>query len=113
MDELKVIHGSDLKYKIEIESESFDTSTDSVTCEISAGDVSFVIPQPNESSHGNDAAMIYDDEDSKVIYVCFNTSRLPLCTPVYLTVKVHIADDDFPDGYRTEISKVKLCTLYE
>lgn len=109
--ETRVIQGSDLKFRIEIESESFDTSRDSVTCEISAGEVSFTIPAPNTSNYGNDAAMIYDEENPNVIYICFNTTILP-CTSVYLTVKVHIADDDFPDGYRTEISRVKLCTLY-
>ena len=109
--ETRIIQGSDLKYRIEIESESFSTSTDSVTCEISAGEVSFTIPAPNTSNYSNDAAMIYDDEDPKVIYICFSTEALP-CTSVYLTVKVHIVDDDFPDGFRTEISRVKLCTLY-
>ena len=108
----QAIKDSDLKFRIEVECGGLDLSRDRVECEVSAGNVILPIPSIGEEPDlNNDATTTYDPEDPNAIYVCFNTSILP-CTSVWLTVTAYVPDEDFPDGYRKEIAKTKLCNLY-
>ena len=108
----QAIKDSDLKFRIELECGGLDLSRDRVECEVSAGNVILPIPSIGEEPDlSNDATTTYDPEDPNAIYVCFNTSVLP-CTSVWLTVTAYVPDEDFPDGYRKEIAKTKLCNLY-
>ena len=106
------IKESDLKFRVEIQCEGLDISRDRIECEINAGHVILPIPSiGDEPDTENDAATTYDPEDPNAIYICFNTTVLP-CTSVWLNVIAYVPDDDFPDGYRKEIARTKLCNLY-
>lgn len=110
--ETKTIKGTDLKYRVEINCSGLDVSIDRVECTVVGGGTSLPIPPLGEQADlEHDARTLYNEDEENVLYICFNTSVFPN-TSLHLIVKAYVPDEDFPDGFRTEIAKTKLCDLY-
>lgn len=96
--------GTEVKYLVNIESCGFDMVADDFEITIKRGTTS-------RTFHKNDLIeeVITIPEEVHNFYLCFDTSYFG---PGVLTaiVKAYVPDNDFPDGYRTEIEKFDLMT---
>lgn len=96
--------GTEVKYLVKIESCGFDMVADDFEITIKRGTTS-------RTFHKNDLIeeVITIPEEVHNFYLCFDTSYFG---PGVLTaiVKAYVPDNDFPDGYRTEIEKFDLMT---
>ena len=107
------IQGTDLKFRVEIDCSGFDLSEDELEIAILARKKEIPVPHLDSLS-GDDlsgkAAWLCDPDAVNTIYVCIPTRGLPQ-TVLWLLVKAHVPDPDFPSGERVEIATLQLCTL--
>lgn len=107
------IQGTDLKYRVEINCPDFDLSVDELEVFVTSRSNDMPVAHTDSLSDDgleNKAAWFADPDACNAIYVCIPTRNLP-CAALWLMVKAHVPDPDFPDGERTEIAKLKLCTI--
>lgn len=107
------IQGTDLKFRVEIECPGLDLSVDEIEVFISSRSNEIPVVHTDSMAGGgleDKAAWFADPDAVNAIYVCIPTRHLP-CAALWLVVKAYVPDPDFPDGERTEISRLKLCTL--
>lgn len=97
----RVYLGTELKFKVEIQSEGFDMDTDDFTVEIVRGAKSVVFAKSD----------LVTDEMG-MYYVCFDTTDFGVGT-ISAIVTAYITDPDFPDGLRTEREKYELLTVWK
>ena len=88
--------GTDLKFAISISSPGFDITEDDFTVDIRRGP---------KQIHFEKEELIEDE--SGQYYVCFDTTELGSGL-IEAIITAHVPDDDFDDGIRTEVAKVKL-----
>jgi len=91
----KTYLGTELKYKVTITASGFSMDDDDWSVTISRGKISKSFPK-SECIHGEDGW-----------YVCFDTSELGAGQYI-ATITALVPDDDFPDGFRTEVQKITL-----
>ena len=95
----RICVGTELKFLVEITADGFSMDEDDFEVEIIRG--------PNTLHF--DKTELEVDKDGNY-YVCFDTA--PLGTGrVTAKVTAYVPDDDFEDGFRTEIERVDLIVL--
>lgn len=95
----KVYIGTELKFQIVLQSSGFSMVDDDFTIELRNGSKKLVFDKNQ---------LVHDEEDS--FYLCFDTKDIGTGT-VELVATAHVPDDDFDDGIRDEVTKVKLITI--
>ena len=91
--------GTELKFIIEITADGFSMVDDNFTVLLKRGGVSRLFEKGD---------LIQDDEDN--FYVCFDSTDFGkgLITAV---VTAYVPDEDFDDGFRTEVQKFDLIKI--
>lgn len=90
-----VFVGTEVKFKVNITSSGFNMDNDDWSVTIRVGSVSREFAKA-DCVHGEDG-----------YYVCFDTTEFGVGT-YYAIVRADVPDSDFPDGIRTEFTKVAL-----
>ena len=96
-----ILLGSDIKFKITIESEGFDINENDFSVELYKGGVGAIKTYTKED-------LVKTDEGDWLM--CVETNKLTVGS-YYAVVWTHVPDDDFPDKERTEVSKTPLFTV--
>ena len=91
--------GTELKYAITITADGFDMDRDGWTVEIIRG----------KNSRVFDKEECFQDEQGQW-YVAFGTAEFG-AGQYYAAITAFVPDDDFKDGFRTEITVVRLLTV--
>lgn len=98
----KIYVGTELKYHLEITGTGFSMETDDFEVVLTCGKVSQTLKKSD---------MIISDEGD--FYLPIDTANFPKGGDMEVTVNAFVPDEDFPDGYRTEINKQILFKLYK
>lgn len=91
--------GSEQKYRVTLRADGFDMDRDDYEIIITSGKKTITLHRPD---------VLIDDKGNH--YIAIDTTGFKR-GDVYATVYAYVPDEDFPDGVRTEIAKVKLTTL--
>lgn len=98
----KIYVGTELKYHLEITGTGFSIETDDFEVELICGKTSKILKKLD---------MIIDGQGE--FYLPIDTADFPKGGDLEVVVRVFIPDEDFPDGFRTEIYKQFLFKLYK
>lgn len=95
----KVYIGTELKFKVVIESTGFSMVDDDFTIKLRNGSRVLVFDKSD---------LVKDENDD--FYLCFNTNDIGVGT-IEMIVTAHVPDEDFDDGIRDEVEKLKLIAI--
>lgn len=98
----RVLIGTELKYKVEIEASGFSMDENDFTVEVRRGTKSKLFEKPD--------MIIHETESGNEYYVAFDTSELGTGKYDFITT-AYVPDDDFEDGLRTEVDKQTLAIV--
>lgn len=90
--------GTELKFAVNITSTGFNMLTDDWKVEIVRG--------PHKATFTKEDAIFSEGQ----YYICFDTAEFGSGT-YYAIITAYIPDTDFPDGLRTEVTKITLCKV--
>ncbi len=103
---------TDLKYRIEINATGFDMDTDDFTIEVHNGRNVYTFTREDllyvsdlEAESGEDGIGLAEGW-----YLTINTSDF-VPGMVWMSVQASVPDDDFPTGFRNEVTVAPLCNL--
>lgn len=91
--------GSDLKFIVEPQADGFDKTTDEFEVTITRGSVARTFTK---------SELVMDEENN--YYVCFSTEEFG-AGQYYITITTHTPDDDFDDGFRTDVQQYPLIKI--
>lgn len=91
--------GTEFKFVLDIQADGFSMETDDFNVVLKRGGKSLKLEKEDlvEDEHG-------------VFYVCFDSAELGKGNIVAI-ITAYVPDDDFEDGFRTEVMKIDLITV--
>ena len=92
--------GKELKYAVEITAPGFSIEEDNFKIVLQCGKTQVELTRPD----------VIISEDG-VRYIAIDTTWFPKGGTLYAITYAYVPDNDFPDGFRTEIDLQKLTTL--
>lgn len=95
----KVFKGTEMKFILSIESVGFNMVDDEFSVELSTMRKKIVIPKSD---------MILDEQDRFIF--TFDTAELGTGDVTMKTI-AYVPDEDFKDGFRTEVDQIKICKI--
>lgn len=91
--------GADLKFLVELTAPGFDMDDDDFTIELKGRSASKTFSKED---------LVTDGEGNW--YCCFNSTAFGAGV-IQVVITAYVPDDDFEDGYRTEINKYNLINV--